>query len=245
MNGARACWRAVRVVLHALSGLAQILFLFPRLPQEKRNLRVQAWSVVMLRRLGVELKVSGTPPAAGPVLLAANHISWLDILVMHAARHCRFVAKSDVRHWPLVGTLATGGGTLYIERASRRDAMRVVHHMAQALRDGDILAVFPEGTTGDGTALLPFHANLIQAAISAHAPVQPVALQFIDGRTGAPSQAMSYIGDESLVGSVWRTLSARQVRAVVSFGTPELADGRERRAWARDLHATIAGMLAR
>ena len=237
------CWRALRVVLHALFGLAQILLLFPRLSQAQRNLRVQAWACLMLERMGVELQVSGTPPARGPLLLVANHISWLDIVVMHAARHCRFVAKSEVRHWPLVGTLATGGGTLYIERASRRDALRVVHHMAQALKDGDIVAVFPEGTTGDGASLLPFHANLIQAAISAHAPVQPVALQFIDGRTGAPSHAMSYIGDESLVGSVWRTLSARQVRAVVSFGVPQQADGRDRRAWAKDLHATIAGML--
>ena len=71
---------------------------------------------------------------------------------------------------------------MYVERESRRDAMRMVHHMAQALRDGDILAVFPEGTTGDGESVLPFHANLIQAAIPADAPVQPVALQFVDGQ---------------------------------------------------------------
>ena len=197
----------------------------------------------MLTRLGVELQLTGTPPLTGPVLLVANHISWLDILVLHAARHCRFVSKSDVKHWPLVGTLATGAGTLYIERASRRDAMRVVHHMAQALKDGDILAVFPEGTTGDGTTLLPFHANLIQAAISAQVPVQPVALQFVDGRTGATSQAMSYIGDESLLGSVWRTLCASQIRAVVKFGAPQAAAGRDRRAWAKDLHTAITRML--
>ena len=226
-----------------MHGLAQILLLFPRLSQERRNLRVQVWASAMLARLGVELQVIGTPPANGPVLLVANHISWLDILVMHAARHCRFVSKSDVKHWPLVGTLATGAGTLYIERASRRDAMRVVHRMAQALKDGDILAVFPEGTTGDGKALLPFHANLIQAAISAHAPIQPVALQFLDGLTGKQSQAMSYIGDESLGGSVWRTLCARRVRAVVTFGATQQADGRDRRAWAKDLHAVVARML--
>ena len=178
------------------------------------------------------------------MLLVANHISWLDILVLHAARHCRFVSKSDVKHWPLIGILATGAGTLYIERASRSDAMRVVHRMAQALKDGDILAVFPEGTTGDGVGLLPFHANLIQAAISAHAPVQAVALRFVDGSSGATSQAMSYVGDESLAGSVWRTLCTSRIRAVVAYGTPQLSDGRDRRAWARDLHAAV-GQLRR
>ena len=242
MNKAVACWRVWRVFTHLLWGLVYILLRFPSLSQERRDLRVQVWAANMLARLGVALDIVGTPPAIGPMLLVANHISWLDIVVLHAARHCRFVSKSDVKHWPLVGTLATGAGTLYIERESRRDAMRVVHHMGQALKDGDILAIFPEGTTGDGKALLPFHANLIQAAISAHAPVQPVALQFVDGRTGLPSQAMSYIGDESLLGSLWRTLCARQLRAVVRYGVPQLADGRDRRTWARDLHAAIAAM---
>ena len=245
MNTARACWRVCRVLSHALWGLAQILVLFPRLSQQRRDARVQVWALRMLERLGVDLKITGTPPAMGPMLLVSNHISWLDILVLHAARHCRFVSKSDVKHWPLVGTLATGAGTLYIERASRRDAMRVVHHMAQALKDGDVLAVFPEGTTGDGTVLLPFHANLIQAAISAQAPVQPVALKFVDGRSGLPSQAMSYIGDESLLGSVWRTLSARHLRAEVAYGEPQLANGRDRRTWAQALHAEINAMRQR
>ena len=239
MNALVACGRAVRVLAYVLWGLAQILLLFPRLSQPQRNDRVQAWAAAMLVRLGVQLEVSGTPPHAGPVLLVANHISWLDIVVLHAAGHCRFVSKSDVKHWPLVGTLATGAGTLYIERASRRDAMRVVHQMAQALKDGEILAVFPEGTTGDGTTVLPFHANLIQAPISAHAPVLPVALQFVDGRTGAPSRAVSYVGDESLLGSIWRTLCARELRALVVYGTTQAANNRDRRTWARDLHADV------
>ncbi len=141
---------------------------------------MQAWARRMLEVLGIALQVRGQPPLRGPMLLVANHISWLDILVLHAARHCRFVSKADVKRWPLIGALATGAGTLYIERESRRDAMRVVHHMAASLRSGDIVAVFPEGTTSDGMTLLPFHANLVQAAISAQAPVQPVALQFVE-----------------------------------------------------------------
>ncbi len=198
----------------------------------------------MLACLAIKLVVKGEPPASGPVLLAANHISWLDILVMHAARHCRFVSKSDVKHWPLIGTLATGAGTLYIERESRRDAMRVVHHMAESLRAGDVLAVFPEGTTSNGVDLLPFHANLIQAAISAGSPVQPVALSFVDRTTGQTSLAPCYIDDDTLVGSIWRVLRTPNIAAVVTFGEPQLADGRERRAWAADLRSIIVGMRA-
>jgi 1-acyl-sn-glycerol-3-phosphate acyltransferase len=135
--------------------------------------------------------------------------------------------------------LASGAGTLFIERESRRDAMRVVHHMVQCLEQGDVLAVFPEGTTGDGTLVQPFHANLLQAAISAQAPVQPVALHFAEASSGVVSFAPCYIGDDTLVQSVWRTLNARDVVAVVNFGVPQLSGGRSRRVWAQDLRATV------
>lgn len=232
-------WLLLRVTVHALRGWLTIRRSFARLSDEQREMRVQLWARGMLKVLGIELRLHGQPPLAGPVLLVANHISWLDILVMHAARHCRFVSKADVKRWPLIGTLATGGGTLYIERESRRDAMRVVHRMAQGLQDDQVVAVFPEGTTGDGITLLQFHANLIQAAISADAPVQPVALRFVDARSGALSLAPSYVGDESLVGSLWRTLRAPPLAAVVRYGEPQTAQGRDRRAWAADLHAEI------
>jgi 1-acyl-sn-glycerol-3-phosphate acyltransferase len=241
-NTIAACWTALRVWATVLHGLAQIVLLFPRLSKSQRDVRVQIWARTVLKRLGVELTVSGTPARVGPMLLVSNHISWLDIVALHAVCHCRFVSKADVKRWPIIGTLATGGGTLYVERESRRDAMRMGHRMAQALRDGDILAVFPEGTTGDGTSVLPFHSNLIQAAISADAPVQPVALQFLHGCSGRATQDVSYMGDESLVGSIWRTLCARELRAVVVFGTPQRAEGRDRRAWAQALRSEITAM---
>lgn len=238
MKTLRVGWRAWWVCVHLLRGLFTIMWRFPSLSQAQRDQRVQVWAAAMLLRLGVTLDVDGMPPTIGPVLQVANHISWLDIVVLHAAHHCRFVSKADVGRWPIVGRLATGAGTLFIERSSRRDAKRVVHDMVQALQDGDILAVFPEGTTGDGIALLPFHANLIQAAISAPAPVQPVSLRYVDTH-GGHSRSVSYVGDESLVGSIWRTLSASGVHAIVRFGVAQQADGRDRRTWARDLQSDI------
>lgn len=133
--------------------------------------------------------------------------------------------------WPLVGTLATAAGTLYIERGARHDAMRVVQQMADALRQREVLAVFPEGTTGDGHTLLPFHANLLQAALAADAPVLPVGLRYTDRATGAASQAPSYVGDDSLLGSMWRTACAPPIVAVVHYGTPQQSQGLDRRAW--------------
>jgi 1-acyl-sn-glycerol-3-phosphate acyltransferase len=239
MNSLRAAWRLGRALVHAVAGLATILVRFPRMSEQQRHARVQAWALKMLTVLGIRLELRGRPPVSGPVLLVANHISWLDILVMHAARHCRFVSKSDVRRWPLIGALATGAGTLYIERESRRDAMRVVHHMAESLKCGDVLAVFPEGTTSNGVALLPFHANLIQAAISAGAPVQPVALSFVDTQTRSVSLAPCYIDDDTLVASVWRTLTAPAITAVVHYGEPQAAQGRDRRTWAGQLRSAV------
>ena len=242
MSHLRATWRVWRLLVHVLWGALQILIDFPRRSQANRDMRVQIWAGKALVCLGVDLRVIGMPPVAGPVLLVANHISWLDIVVMHAARHCRFVSKDDVRRWPLVGVLATGAGTLYVKRTSARDAMRVVHHMTQALRDGDVLAVFPEGTTSDGRVVLPFHANLLQAAISAPSPVLPVALSYTDTRASGPSQAITYIDDESLLGSIWRTLGARGVTATVVFGAPQNSDGRDRRAWAQSLREAVLAL---
>ena len=243
MKGLRAAWRLWGVVIHLGRGLWIIHRVFPRLTMLEQEARVQAWAITMLDRLALQLVVRGKP-SNGPVLLASNHISWADIVVMHAARHCRFISKDDVKQWPIVGTLATAAGTLYISRASPRDAMRVVHHMVECLKAGDVLAVFPEGTTGDGSTLLPFHGNLLQAAISAHAPVQPVALSFTDAANGERSRAPCYIGDDTLVQSLWRTLRADRLVAVVQFGEPEWSNGRDRRQWAHDLRETIGTLRA-
>ena len=239
VHSLKACWRLLHAVGHALAGWWTIRFVFPGLTQAERNARVQEWSRRMLEIMGITLKVQGTPPPEGPVLLISNHLSWLDITAIHAARHVRFVSKSGVKHWPLIGTLSNGAGSLYIERESRRDALRVVHHMTEALRNGDLIGVFPEGTTSDGHGLLPFHANLLQAAISSGAPVVPAALRFADAATGENSNAPRYIDDDSLAASLWNTLRAPPLLAIVRFGDAQDSHGRERRSWAKALHEDV------
>ena len=241
-RGGRATLRAARLFGHVCKGLWIVALRFPQLPEERQHAHVQAWALQLLAHAGVRLEIQGEPPRQGPMLMVSNHISWLDIPALHAARHCRFISKSDVKGWPLIGTLATAAGTLYIERSSRRDAMRMVRTMQEALERHEVLAVFPEGTTGDGRTMLPFHANLLQAAVVANAPVQPVGLRFVDLASGATSFAPSYIGDETLLGSIWRTLSAPAIEAVVTYGEPETPQGRDRRAWALHLQAVVDGL---
>lgn len=243
MSRLRASGRALRALGHVLRGLWIVRRQLAHCTPAQTQQMVREWSQHMLRIMGVELVVRGAPPAHGPALLVANHVSWLDILVMNAAHPARFVSKADVKHWPILGALITGAGTLYIERESRRDAMRVVHHMAERLQAHDRLAVFPEGTTGDGRALLPFHANLFQAAIAAQAPVVPVALRFVDGPSGQRSDAPVFVGDTTLIASIWRTLRARELQAVVVYGEPQNHHGRDRRTWAADLRAEVQRLL--
>lgn len=239
MRRLKACGKLVRALLHILIGFFTILLVFPRISQQQREKRIQTWSLRMLECIAVKLVVRGQPVLNGPMLLMANHISWLDITSLHAARFCRLVSKADIKKWPVIGTLAVGVGTLFIERESRRDAMRVVHHMAERLRAGDVMGVFPEGTTSDGTSLLPFHANLFQSAIEANVAVQPVALQFMDWRSGQRSAAPCYVGDDTLAESVWRTLCSSDLAVVITYGPPQYAEGRDRRAWALALRSDI------
>lgn len=242
MKNALAAWKLARLAAHLACGLWTMRFVFSTLDSAQKEQRIQAWALAALALLAIELRVSGPMPAAGPVLRAANHVSWLDILVLQAVCPSRFVAKAEVREWPLMGRLATNAGTLFISRESPRDALRVVHQMAAHLKAGEALTIFPEGTTSDGLQVLPFHANLFQAAVSADAPVQPVALQFVDHASGQVSLAPSYIDEDTLLQSMWRTVMAPPLCAVVGFGVPQLPLGRDRRALARDLRLAVGAL---
>ena len=222
-------------------GLWQAGFVLRRVGRERRHAAVQAWSARVLRAMGIELRLSGTPRAG--VLMVANHVSWLDITALHAvAPHIRFVSKSAIAHWPLVGTLARVGGTLFIERERKRDALRVVHEVAAALRTGDTVGVFPEGTTGPGATLLPFHANLLQAAITTGTPVQPVVLRYSQPHQ-AFSEAAQYVGDTTLLGSALRVAGAVGLVVHVEFLDAEATADIDRRGLAARLRERISARL--
>jgi 1-acyl-sn-glycerol-3-phosphate acyltransferase len=242
MRSLVAALNFLRGVLHLLRGMWTIATRFPKSDAQQRAELIADWSRGLLRLLNVTVRVQGMPAQSGPMMVVMNHISWLDILVLLAAQPVSFVSKAEVRHWPLIGWLATNVGTLYIERGNRRDALRVVHQIADALRDDQLIAIFPEGTTSDGRQVLPFHANLMQAAISAASPVQPVALRFLEA-SGQISMSPAYIGDDTLVSSVWRMLRADPVTAQLEFLEPVASSGLERRVLAAQLEGLISARL--
>jgi 1-acyl-sn-glycerol-3-phosphate acyltransferase len=236
--------KAARCVVHLLRGMLTMARFFGKATAEQKAQHIAQWANDFLRILGVQVRTTGSAVTVGPLLVVANHISWLDILVMLAVQPVRFVSKADIKHWPLIGWLANNAGTLYIERASRRDAEALREAPAGTpVHTASIIAVFPEGTTSDGITVLPFHANLVQAAISAHAPVQAVALRYQDAATGKLSLVPAYVDDDTLVSSVWRLLASSPVAAIVHFSAVQHADGRDRRAWALDLREDVARAL--
>lgn len=242
--GLRALVRIVRCVVHGLHGLAIVLFVFPRLGSHEKEARIRWWSAQMLGAIGISLQTEGRP-CEGGCLLAVNHVSWLDIMAVHAvAPAARFVSKADVKRWPLVSRLVDAAGTLYLERERKRDALRVVHLVAQALSQGQAVAFFPEGTTSNGHALLPFHANLFQAAIAIKAPVQPIAIRFSDMRD-AISPAVEFIGATTLVASLWRVACAEGLVAHITLLSARPSANVDRRALAQALRTDIAARLAR
>lgn len=242
MRNLLACWRLVRTVLHLLHGLWIIKVRFARTDTAGQLALVQWWARKFLSVLNVSLHTQGKFKP-GSSLIVANHISWLDIVAIHAVHpRTRFVSKADVKTWPIVGPLVHAAGTLFIERERKRDAMRVVHQMAEALQGGDSVGIFPEGTTGDGTTLLPFHANLLQAAIAAEAAVQPVALSYGD-RHGPRSQSVVYVGETTIVQSLWRIASGQGLNVTVDVLSPVGARHADRRALAQHVQELIAEAL--
>lgn len=178
----------------------------------------------------------------GPVLLLANHVSWLDIVAIQSIHPVRFVSKANVRRWPLIGRLAKSAGTLFIERHRPRDALRVVHEISDALYGGGVVVVFQKGTTGAGATVLPFHSNLVQAAIEAGAPVQPVVLRYSDRRS-CFSPAAAYLGSTSLAASLLRIAGAEQLIAHVTLLAPIETPLHDRRTLAATVRQRIQAAL--
>lgn len=230
----------LRMAGHLLAGSLTILLLFPHLDRHERGRRVTRWATRFLKVLGVRLEVTGRPPLVrgGGVLLAANHVSWLDIHLLHSLLPARFISKAEVRNWPLFGWLAEATGTVFLVREKKADAMRVNQLMAEHLRDGDCLALFPEGTTSDGSGLLPFFPSLFQPAVEARAQVWPLRIRYLNA-DGSHCAEAAYFAGMTLGESVLKVLRLKGLRAQVEFLSPIDSQGMARRDLARATEAAI------
>lgn len=201
--------RLLRVLLHLFRGLATCALVFPFIDDAGRRARVGAWSVRLLGLCGVQVRIEhyrGAQPAPR-ALMVSNHVSWLDIFVINSLHPTRFVAKADIRGWPLIGWLCEKTGTIFISRGKLRDVRRIYQGLVTSLHAGEHVAFFPEGTTAAQGSLLPFHANLFEAAIEAEVPVQPYAVRYLD-RNGKLHPAADFVGDMTFVQSMFAVLDA-------------------------------------
>lgn len=230
----RRTYRLAAMIALLIGGLATVLLVFPPASLAQRDRMVQRWSRMLLAACGVRLLMPaqsdpGIQAARRPGgrMVAANHVSWLDIFVINAAAPSCFIAKSDIAAWPLIGTLVGRVGTIFLERGKRHAVHAALQRVAGQLAGGRRIAVFPEGTTGEGDVLLPFHSNLIQAAVQAKVPIDPVGLRYtgLAGEyLGGPDGAMNYAGPITFVESLWRIVAEPGVLAEVHWLPEQLPD---------------------
>jgi 1-acyl-sn-glycerol-3-phosphate acyltransferase len=241
----KLAWRLARLVLHLLQGLAICALVFPLAGAAQRDRIVRRWSARLLGICRVRVERRDGAPTLDHALVVANHVSWLDIFVLNASLPCRFVAKAEIRAWPVVGWLTAQAGTVFIARGDRRELRHIFKGIVDALGRRQRVAFFPEGTTAAQGAPLPFHANLFEAAIDAAVPVQPHALAYVDA-SGAWHPAVDYTGDTTFAQSVLRILGGEPVVARLASLAPIAAGkGTHRRALAREAQEAIATALTR
>lgn len=216
------------------------MVVFPLVARETRDRAKRRWAASLLRSLGVTLRVSGAPVSA-PMLLA-NHVSWLDAVALTAIAPAAFVAKHELRRWPLAGTVIARAGNIFIQRRRPRDVLRVNAELELRMRQGDRVAVFPEGTTTDGRGVAPFRNALLQSSIRRGTPVQPVAIAFRDA-AGRPAPHAAYHGDISFGASLLAIAASPGVSAHLRVAPPVDTRGRCRRATGALARARILDLL--
>lgn len=204
-----------------LLGLSIIVFYFSWCSLAKKQCVIRWWSRQLLRLCRVRVSVQGAPIAQGPVLWVANHVSWLDIFVINSVRSTHFVAKSEIRRWPLLGWLVAGAGTVFIERDRRHAIKHVLEQLRRLFARGQVVGLFPEGTTTDGMDVKRFHNSLFAPAIEADVPLQTVALRFY--AAGRRSTRFAFTGEQSLVANLWFLLGSRSPAQVVCEFVDELS----------------------
>lgn len=210
--------------------LATTAFLYTIYLVTRRKRIVRLWMSATARILGVRVDISGMRPT-GAFLLVSNHLGFLDVLVLGAATEVVFVAKSEIAGWPGLGHLACITGTIYIDRQSARDAIRVSDAIARAVRGGASVAIFPEGVSTDGRSVLPFKPALLEPAAREELPVYPARLHY-------DRDEAKWYGDETFGANFWRLLAVPRINAAVRFG--DAIRSHDRKELARRLHAIVS-----
>jgi len=198
---------------------------------------IQRQAIRLARQLGLRIDVRSRGTAAP--LLVCNHVSYLDIIVLAAIQPVRFVAKSEVRHWPWFGWLARCAGTVFVDRQDQRALPTLNRQLADIIQQTGRVVLFPEGTSSDGQTVLPFRSSMLAVPAEENWPVQPVWLGY-KLPDGDVTQAVCWWGNMTLMPHLWRLLGFREIRVTVRFGRP-IRHG-DRKELATQLHAAVCDL---
>lgn len=221
---------------------------FPRLNKEQKLSEIQNWSRETLNVLDVRLEhvseMKQSLHSERPILLVANHVSWVDALIIQAIQPSIFVAKFEVKNWPVVGAIAAACGVIFVKRGSASSARQMVDDVAQALHNGYCVAGFPEGTSSEGSDVQLFHANIFEAAIHQEIAVQTLTLRYTHPTTGGLCTKAAFIGELGFLESLHQVMSAKGIVANVYVGEILSPRGHSRRSLAQLSQRTISTQLA-
>lgn len=218
MSILRYAVRMAIIVPMILAALLIIATCYPFMGVGARARANRTWSRMLLAVCGIRVEVRGQPVLQAPVLWVSNHVSWLDIYVLNSVRATAFVAKAEIRAWPVIGWLVAGAGTVFIDRRQRQAVQRASQDMRARFDRGEAVGLFPEGTTSDGSDVMPFYPSLFEPARLIDVAIQPVALRFM--HQGRRSSFAAFVGEESLMANAWRVLRATGVRVEAVFLPP-------------------------
>ncbi len=237
----RLIWFGGEVLLSLFDFLFHCVFCPKNSRRRARALWLQRVCRRVIRIFKLEIQSAGTIPADG--LLVSNHVSYLDILLLSSLTPAVFVAKQEVKSWPVMGLMAQLAGTVFIDRQRRTHVGEVNDEIQNALADGALVVVFPEGTSSDGKTILPFKSSLLEAATN---PAQPLAIGHIEYAIddGDATTEVCYWGDAEFLPHLLNLLSKRSVHAAVRFAPVE-QPGADRKELARQLHAEVVGLKSR
>ncbi len=237
-------YRIFLILWLVFRGAVTCALVLPWVGPRYRDRLIQSWSASLLRKLQITVQVYGSLPEPGQVtfLLTSNHVSWVDIFVIHSVCPVRFVSKAEVRHWPLFGWLAAKTGTLFLVRGSHKQIAAIGGKMEVVLKQGDSLGLFPESTTSEGNLVLPFHSSMLQAAISCEVPILPVALRYrlIDGTI---NPHLPFVGEMTFAQSLINVLIAPPSRVALQAGSLVKTVQIHRRELAQQLERITTDLL--
>lgn len=245
MGFLRAAVRSVPVCLSTLQTYLCVLLskplklASPRASAAAQYFWIQSWARLCSRVLGLHVRVSGTPPRP-PFFLVSNHLSYVDVLVYHSLVRGCFLAKAEVARWPVMGIMARGGNTLFIDRERRRDLTRVLDEVQAVLDGGGGVIVFPEGTSTMGAEVAPFKPSIFEIALRTGIPVSTASVTYATPEAARPAHlSVCWWGDMGFLSHLLRLLTLPRIDAVVAFGATALTGG-DRKSLARRAQGAVA-----